>query len=82
MFKDLRLQQIGVLIFVDEDAVELFPDRPCPGFVRNQSIPEHQQIVIVQAVQAIFALNIAFEELLQFFFKVDTPRKDFFENDL
>ena len=82
MLKDLRLQQVGVLVLVDKDTIKLLSNRPCSGFVGNQRVPEEQEVVVVQAVQSVFAFDVPFEELLQFFFKVDTPGKDLFQNNL
>src|SRR5262249_30279541 len=68
--QDLRLQRVGVLVFVDEDMVEA-SSHP----LRIEGQPIQKQIVIVERVGALLRVDIGGEELLQFVAPGGAPGK-------
>ena len=61
--QDLGLQGVGILVLVDQQAIELPADgRPGPR-VFDQRLPLEQQVVVVQDAGRLLAVYVAVEEL-------------------
>ncbi len=60
--QDLGLKPVGVLILVDQDAVEPAADGPGRARIGQQAVPEEQQIVIVEHVLLALVVHVSGEE--------------------
>ena len=71
--KDLGLQGVGVLILVDQHAIELLADRR-PGLrIGQQGVPVEQQVVVVQHGGGLLAIHVAVQQPLQLVGPIATP---------
>jgi hypothetical protein len=57
--EDARLQPVGVLIFVDENMVEAFPNMGRQRRVADHLRPVEQQVVVIEHALCLFGLDIA-----------------------
>ncbi len=71
--KDLGLQGVGVLILVDQHAIELLAHRR-PGLrIGQQGVPVEQQVVVVQHGGGLLAVHVAVQQPLQLVGPIATP---------
>ncbi len=63
--QDLCLKAVGVLILVDQDAVESAANGSGGVGVRQQTVPEEQQVVIVEDALLPFVVDVGGEEATQ-----------------
>ena len=71
--EDLGLQDVGVLVLVDQHAVEAAPDGAGGPGVGEQAVPEEQQVVVVEDALLAFAVHVGVEEPAEFFDLVLAP---------
>ena len=70
---DLRLQAVGVLVFVDQHVVEARADLLRPARLGHHLGPEQQQVVVVQHVLLLLGFDIGAEQLLQLVLPLAAP---------
>jgi len=73
--QDLRLQHVGVLVFVDQHVLEARADLGRERVVLHHRVPVEQQVVVVEALIAQFSFHVIPEQPRQFCFPFRTPRK-------
>ena len=64
--QNLRLNQVGVLVFIDQNMVEPGANLSGKFFFRDQVAPVQQQVVIVERLVVLFARNILAKQFAQF----------------
>ncbi len=71
--QDLGLKAVGVLILVDQDAIEPAADGSGGSGIRQQAVPEEQEVVIVEDALPAFVVDIGGKEAAKFFDLVFAP---------
>jgi hypothetical protein len=72
---DLRLQRIGVLVFIDQHVVEQLADGRSPGGIAQQRVPVQQQVVVIQRGGGFLAIDVGAEQPGQLVRPVAAPGK-------
>ncbi len=73
--QDLRLQHVGVLVFVDQDVVERPADLGREALVGHHRVPVEQQVVVVERLVLELSLHVIPEQPAQLFFPFRAPGK-------
>ncbi len=60
---DIGLQGVGVLIFVDQHAIEHFADGVARVLIGQECLPIKQQIVVIQDAAGFLAVDVSLEKL-------------------
>ena len=71
--QDLGLEPVGVLVLVDQDAVEAAADGAGRAGVGQQAVPEEQQVVIVEHALLALVVDVGGEEAAEVFDLVLAP---------
>jgi hypothetical protein len=61
VLQDLRLDGVGVLVLIDQDAVETLADGAARVAVGQEFVPVQQEVVEVEDVLLAFAFGIGVE---------------------
>ena len=64
--KDIGLQRVGVLIFIDQHAIEHAANAVAGRWIGQHGPPVEQQIVVIQHAAGFLAIDIAVEEFFEF----------------
>ncbi len=68
-----RLQQVGVLVFVDENVIERSADFAGKVLFADQVTPVQQQVVVIERLGCLLAHNVMTEERTQFLLPLGAP---------
>ena len=75
LVEDFGLKQVGVLVFIDQDAVELLANQLAHLGVGQEGVPVQKQVVVVQRGGRLLAVDVGVEQLFQLVGPLLAPRK-------
>ena len=73
--EDIGLERVGVLIFIDQHAIEQLADGVARMLIGQQGVPVEQQVVVIENAAGFLAIDVAVEKLLQFVRPLLAPGK-------
>ena len=74
------MEGVGVLVFVDEDAVEPGSNTLTGIFVGEKRVPIEEQIVVIEYGSCFLAIDVGAEEFLEFVFPFVAPGEELLED--